>query len=105
MRKNTVSVLGRIFCQVFLNNSAGAIRSHVLDWKVRPKFHMLLHLCESSHGSLNASVYSTWMDEDWLKKVARTMRLTNVRTSQLRTMQRWLLSIPMNLEEARSARS
>ena len=68
----TVKTLGRMFCQIYLNNAVAAVTSNSFMYRVRPKFHMYLHVCESMHGRLNASFYSTWMDEDCLKKsVAR----------------------------------
>ena len=91
--RETVRVLGRLFCQLYLNKASEAIKSHIPMWKVRPKLHLLVHVCKSRSGFLNASCYATWMDEDWLKKVSRTMRLTSVKTAQVRVMERWLLSI------------
>ena len=99
--RNTVKVLGQAFCQLYLNKAAEAVQNHAFLYRVRPKMHMYLHTCEGTHGHLNHRFYATWMDEDWLKKVARTMRLTSVKTSQQRTMERWLLSIPYNLKLAR----
>ena len=100
--RNTVLILGRVFCRVYLNKAVEAVQHHTLLWRVRPKFHMLVHLVEMPNRCLNPSFYSTWMDEDFLKKISRTMRLTSVKTAQVRILERWLLSIPFNLQEVRS---
>lgn len=99
--RETVRVLGRIFCQLYLNKASEAIQNSVFLWKVRPKMHLLVHICECRSGFLNASFYATWLDEDWLKQISRTMRLTSVKTTQVRVMERWLLSIPYNLKQVR----
>jgi hypothetical protein len=100
--RNTVRTLGQVFCGVYLRKAVESVQQHALLWRVRPKFHMLMHVFEMPYRYLNPSFYSTWLDEDWLKKISRTMRLTSVKTAQIRIMERWLLSIPFNLHQARS---
>ena len=96
--RSTVQVLGQVFSQTYLRLATQAINSHRLMFRVRPKFHMLMHITDC-YDCLNASVYATWMDEDWLKKVAKTMQLTSSKTAQFRVMERWLLAVPFNLEK------
>ena len=103
--RNTVKVLGRMFVQLYLNQAAQAVQNHVFAYRVRPKLHLFLHLSESIHSYLNPRFYATWLDEDWLKKISRTMRLTSTKTSQFRTMERWLMSIPYNLKLAREEKN
>ena len=96
--KNTVQVLGQVFSQTYLRLALQAISSNQLMFRVRPKFHILMHVTDC-YDCLNASVYATWMDEDWLKKIARTMQLTSSKTAQFRVMERWLLAVPFNLKK------
>ena len=96
--RSTVQVLGQVFSQTYLRLATQAINSHRLMFRVRPKFHMLMHITDC-YDCLNASVYATWMDEDWLKKVAKTMQLTSSKTAQFRVMERWLLAVPFNLKK------
>ena len=97
--KNTVNVLGEIFMQTYMRLAWDAVNSHTLYFRVKPKFHLLTHIVEHPR-YVNASYYSTWMDEDYLKKVAKTLGLTNVKTAQTRFLQRWLLTIPENLRRS-----
>ena len=94
--KQTVKVLGEIFLQTFVRLAWQAVNSHSLYFRVRPKLHLFMHIVEHPR-NVNASYYSTWMDEDHLRKVAKTLGLTNVKTAQVRFLQRWLLTIPENL--------
>lgn len=74
----------------------GATRTHV-PYKTY-KTHMYLHATECK-GYRNVSYYSTWMDEDWLKKISKTMKLTSLKTAQHRVLERWILAIPFNLKK------
>lgn len=73
-------------------------------FKVRPKLHMVHHIImeacyRPSHRNCNAD--STWMDEDWMKKVARTIRRTHKRTTPLTGIQRYLVHFMQKLRERR----
>ncbi len=98
--KNTVSVLGSLYAQTFICLAWNAVSSHQLLFRVKPKLHMFVHIVEHPR-RVNASRYSTWMDEDFLKKISKTLNLTSAKTAQVRILQRWLLSIPLNLERER----
>lgn len=78
-----------------------ALDEHKFLWRVKPKLHLLCHMF-SSPRFINQSFYSTWMDEDYLKKVGKTLSLTPMKTAQKRLLQRWCLSIPKNLEKTLS---
>ena len=96
--RQTVRVLGKIFVQTYMRLANEAISQHELMFRVKPKTHLFDHLCEC-RVARNPAFYSTWMDEDWLKKIAKTMRVTNSKTAQKRVLERWLLSIPFNLKK------
>ena len=92
----TVKGLGRMFTQTFLQLASQAVQSHTFMWRVRPKLHQMTHLLDC-YRACNPIHYATWMDEDWLKKIAKVMNLTSVHTAQCRVLQRWLLSFKGNL--------
>ena len=96
--KDTVETLGGIFTSTFLRMAAAAVQNNELMFRVRPKLHMFLHMTEWPR-RVNVSRYSCWMDEDWLKKISKTMKLTSVKTAQKRVLQRWLMAVPGNLNK------
>ena len=97
--KENLKVLGNAFLSLYVSLAKGAMDSNKLLWRIRPKFHMMNHLFVS-HRGINPAAYSTWMDEDYLKKVGKTLNLTSIRTAQKRFLQRWCLSIPRHLERS-----
>ena len=98
--KNSVEMLGRIFASTYLRLASNSLHNNQLMWRVRPKFHMFIHLTSWSR-RINCAMYSCWMDEDWLKKVAHVMKLTATTSAQRRVLQRWLLAVPHNLEKVK----
>ena len=98
--KETVRVLGELFAKSFVQLSAEAVENHALLWRCRPKFHVLTEIFLMRR-SINPVLYSTWMDEDFLRKLSHTLRLTSNRTAQTRILQRWLMAIPEQLHRSR----
>ena len=96
--KDSLGALGDLFLRVYLSMAAQAKQRHKLTFRVRPKLHMLCHIFRSPR-MINPSRYSTWMDEDFLKKCGKTLGLTDVRGSHHRLLERWLMSIPHNLQK------
>ena len=96
--KASVETLGDIFLRTYLSMANWACENHKLLFRVRPKLHMLCHVFQSTR-ICNQSFYSTWQDEDFLKKCGKTLGLTDVRGSDHRLLERWLLSIPQNLQK------
>ena len=82
-----VKVIGTVFCQTLIRLAGEALENREVLWHIRPKLHMLFH--------------GQAQDEDYLKKVGKTLRLTDARTAQKRVLQRWLLSVPKTLQKAR----
>ena len=101
--KQTVRTLGDVFCRTYISLAAEAIRAGVYLWRVLPKMHLLKHIFRCDR-HINIAKYSTWIDEDWLKKIGRTLKLSAQKTSQKRCLQRWLLAIPGNLQSCASKR-
>lgn len=102
--KETVRTLGDIFCRTYISLAGSALSQGVLLWRVTPKFHLLKH-CFRCDRSCNVSKFSTWVDEDYLKKTGRTLKLTCRQSCQKRCLQRWLLTIPGNLERCAQNRA
>ena len=75
-----------------------AISEHKLLWRVIPKQHLLCHVFQSQRW-VNPSKYSTWMDEDFLKKAGKVLGLTAIKHAQQRLLERWLMNAPQNLNE------
>jgi hypothetical protein len=101
--KRTFGVVGRVFLFTYMRLAAEALGRNEMLFKCRPKFHMMVHLIESPRFVNWAKLYATWLDEDWLKKVARTMRFCAVTTAQARVLERWLLAIPVNIHKSQQA--
>ncbi len=102
--KENLEVLGSTFLSTYMFLAKNAIDELKFLWRVRPKHHMMSHVFTSQRW-INQSFYSTWMDEDFLKKIGKVLGLTSVRTAQKRILQRWCLSIPKNLEKSLSKTS
>ena len=91
--QNSVRFLGDVYINTLLRLASGAINSAEYMWKIKPKVHALSHLLDSPR-AINPKSYATWLDEDFLKKMSKTLRLTNVKTAQTRVLERWLLYLP-----------
>ena len=96
--KETIRTLGGVFLNTYVKLAYDSLRRSEFLFKIRPKLHLLSHVFNSTR-VINQSQYSTWMDEDFLKKIGRTLGLTSVLSSQKRLLQRWCLSIPLNFQK------
>ena len=94
-------IVGELFCKTYIRLAQQALVSKSLVWRVRPKFHLMHHVCiESRNSRLNAHMWSTWMDEDWLKKICRVKKGCHRRTAAQQTIRRYLLGLTAKLQEA-----
>ena len=91
--RESVRSLGGKFLNQYFQLASTAIRNRAYMWKVLPKAHILDH-CTDSPRKVNISRYSTWMDEDFLRKITKVVGLTSTKTAQVRVLQRWLLAMP-----------
>ena len=87
---NQIKIVGEAFFKVYLQ----AAHEQPQIWKIRPKWHLAHHLVleaamRPSHR--NPSRDSTWMDEDFMRKVARVIKRKHKKTSALTTLQRYLM--------------
>ena len=95
--RETVQDLGQVFPETYARLARDAVQRGEYLFKILPKFHLLCHLWVPSR-SVNQSKYSTWMDEDFLRKISKTLSLTSSRTAQRRVLERWLMSLPEHLQ-------
>ena len=98
--QNTVRVLGHLFCQQYVGLAWGSVNRHELLWRCRPKLHVVAEIFMMRR-KINPKLFSTWMDEDFLKKTSKTLRLTSNKTAQTGFLQRWLMGIPEQLRFVR----
>ena len=92
--------VGKLFVNTYLQLAAEAIRQQKLLWKCRPKLHLVDHIFRMERKSfVNPRRYSTWMDEDALKKFMRVNKMTHKNTAATRVLQRWLLGLPRSFAE------
>ena len=102
-QRQTVRVLGRVFLQVYVGLARTAIQNKELLWRFRPKSHLVDH-CFELRRAVNPSRYSTWMDEDVLKKLGKVLSMTASKTAQVGVLQRYLMGVPEHIRQAELAR-
>ncbi len=97
--RETVRTLGDLFARTYLCLALNSVQNHELMWRCRPKMHLFIEmmLCRRV---INPAFYATWLDEDWLKKISKPLRLTAAKTAQRRILERWMLGIPEQLRQA-----
>ena len=96
----TVQQCGMVYMKCYIALAEKALREQQRLHRVRPKLHLMHHLFVS-YGHANPHCYSTWMDEDALKHLMRTLRCTDRRTAEERLLLRWLLALPSSFQAVR----
>lgn len=85
-----VQIVGLAFQKVYLSLASENRRR----WYVRPKFHLLTHVLQMQHSSgRNPLLDSTWLDEDWIKRVGAMVRRCHKVTAPLTVLQRYLICL------------
>ena len=95
--KTMIKHYGYLFLNTYVRVAARALSEGKMVYKILPKHHMLAHLWSWDHRCANPAFYSTWLDEDFLKKIGHTLELTNQPHAQKRVLQRWLLALPRDI--------
>ena len=96
-------VVGSIFLSMYISLAGRSLHLRERYWRTRPKFHLLDHVIKERRASrLNADVNSTWMDEDWVKRVMRTKKGTHKRTACEKSLRRWILGLGPKMVDALS---
>ena len=94
----TVKDFGQLFLDTYTRLAREAVERGEFLFKILPKLHLLHHVWVPSR-RVNQSRYSTWMDEDFLRKISKTLSLTSSKTAQRRVLERWLMSLPEHLQK------
>lgn len=73
--KDEIAQLGRAFMNVYGKLSAESLSNGIRAWKMTPKFHVFVHMCEHQM-FLNPRFYWTYSDEDLqqiMKEIAKSL--------------------------------
>ena len=95
--------VGMIYLRSYMSLVRANLDARKRLYRLRPKFHLMDHIIRNkSKSRLNAAVYSTWMDEDFLRKMMRVMKLTDPRTAPKRLLERYILRMPGTWDKKRA---
>ena len=90
--KARLPVLGRKMCGLFAQLSARALADGERKWKMTPKVHLLLHLCEWQAPSVgNPRFYWVYADEDLVGSMIEVAESCHATTMAGTAMVKWLL--------------
>ena len=94
--KRALPELGRRLCVLYNALSFEAAEQNVRKWKMVPKFHLFLHLCEIQALRFgNPRFYWAYADEDMVGHMTEIGKSCHPRTVALTAMYKWLvLSFP-----------
>ena len=86
---------GALFMRSYVELANSSLERRRRAYRLRPKLHLWHHILKESRPSrINPHVFSTWMDEDALRKMMKIHRITDKKTAQKRLLQRILLGLP-----------
>ena len=95
-------IIGQLFMKSYLRLANQFLHQRKKLFRLRPKLHILHHIFRSNPPSRqNPAKYSTWIDEDGLKRLMRVMRMIDARTAPERLLQRFLLALPQEWQKRR----
>ena len=85
---------GHVFLRSYISLADHFLRHHEQLFRLRPKLHLLAHVFKCSRPSrTNPKQYSTWVDEDGLKRLMKLLKMTDARTAPQRLLERYLLAV------------
>lgn len=97
-------VVGNIFLTTYVALAAASVGRGERLWRTRPKLHILHEMVlEAKPSHLNPNTGSTWMDEDWVKRVMKVKKGVHRRTATESCLRRYLLGLPGKMLEAVSS--
>lgn len=91
-----VSLLGEAWINSYLQLAASAAAQNQYLFKVRPKFHLCIHVhifIATNPSRRNLARYSCWMDEDRIRRTMRMKASVHNSVASLRVLQRNLLEL------------
>ena len=92
-------VLGELFIKTYVKLAGDALRNGDRLFRVRPKLHMMHHLVIQRRSSMpNPAHWSTWVDEDMIKKIMRIKKGTHKRNACEHSLKRYLMGLPAKLQ-------
>jgi hypothetical protein len=97
---STANWCGEIYLKMYLSLARSALDEGKWLFKIRPKFHLLTHIVfdlKDRPSRRNCHNDSTFMDEDFVRKIMMVSKKTSVVTTTMRTIQRYLLKLPSKL--------
>lgn len=86
-----VQTIGMLFLDCYLR-----LRLKFDNWclyklfNIRPKLHLVCHFICDATRVRNPLTASTWMDEDWLRRLMKLARKTHIKKTQSSTLKRYL---------------
>ena len=95
---NNVAVVGNAFLRTYISLHHDKPK----QWRVRPKFHLLWHVINDvtvRKSKRNPALDSTWLDEDWIKKIQRVLKKCHKVTAPKTMLQRYLVALQHKLVE------
>ena len=99
-------VVGGLFVRIYLELAGEAVNNRVRLWRLRPKFHLLVHLQSELRASrYNPTFGSTWMDEDAMKRFMKIKAKVHKLCAADRVIRRWLLSLRSKMENVREKKT
>jgi hypothetical protein len=87
---------GMLYLFSYVRLATVALEARKTRWFVRPKFHMSHHIIlslNSRRSKRNPHLDAVWMDEDFVGKMMRLLRLIHPMRRSLRTLQRYLVGL------------
>lgn len=95
-QREHVSAVGNAWLRLYIDLAS----NEPMNWRVRPKHHLLWHAVNDPLrrcSGRNPTADSTWLDEDWIKKIQRLCKKCHRVTAQKTVLQRWLVGLQQKL--------
>lgn len=91
-----------MYLRAYQKLAASACEAGVVNWKVRPKQHTLLHIARRMRQEkLNPRHQSCMLEEDFLGKLKRIGVKTHRSSTKLRIMERYMLQLSLRWKRRR----
>ena len=91
--KLELPILVKSFMGLYGHLPREALNANVRAWKMVPKFHMFVHLCEIQSFHMNPRFYWVYMDEDMQKQIKAIALTCHHTTVDETVMYKWVLLI------------
>ena len=89
--KGRLPVLGRQMCGIFASLSSSSLESGRKAWKMTPKVHLMLHLCEWQSQIMNPRFFWVYSDEDLVGKMVEVAESCHASTTAGTALAKWLV--------------